>query len=127
MAVDLQIVGREQPAPADPRISLAWPCNRADAVPLTIAFGKCALRCLRGSSKHRSLLLSLASGRGAEPGAPVRLSESSRVRRERRRRRRDCLALLAVASSGLVMAAVHAIGEAELDELDADVCIGTAR
>jgi len=39
MAVDLQIVSREQPAPADPRISLAWqrhsepgPAARAEAV-----------------------------------------------------------------------------------------------
>ena len=35
---------------------VSWLCSHAAAAPLTIAFGEVRLRCLRRSSKHRSLL-----------------------------------------------------------------------
>ena len=49
------------------RLLSAWRSDHADAGVLTIAFGQRALRCLRRSSKHRSLL-SLACGRGGRAG-----------------------------------------------------------
>jgi len=42
--------------PKSTRLPPPWHCGHADAGALTIAFGERDLRCLQGSSKHRSIL-----------------------------------------------------------------------
>ena len=58
---------------SQPPLALAWLCNHTDAGALTTASSERALRCLRGSSKHRRTL-SMSKVGTAESGAWLRVS-----------------------------------------------------